>query len=55
MGFDIPYYRGLMEKAWKEIAYAFVWGKNPAKQGWEAQKELSATGCSGNTETAFTD
>jgi DNA polymerase I len=25
--FDIPYYAGLMEKAWKEIAYAFVRGK----------------------------
>jgi DNA polymerase, archaea type len=26
--FDIPYYRGLMEKAWKEIAYAF-WKRQP--------------------------
>jgi DNA polymerase, archaea type len=30
--FDIPYYAGLMEKAWKEIAYAFV-GKNQTGTG----------------------
>jgi DNA polymerase I len=38
---DIPYYRGLMEKAWKEIAYAFTWDKTGGEPGWEAQKELS--------------
>jgi DNA polymerase, archaea type len=30
--FDIPYYRGIMEKAWKEIAYAFD-GKKQATGG----------------------
>jgi hypothetical protein len=38
---DIPYYRGLMEKAWKEIAYALTWDKTGGEPGWEAQKELS--------------
>lgn len=53
-GFDIPYYRGLMEKAWKEIAYAFVWGEKPVGRGWDAQKDLSATEFSKKTEPALT-
>jgi DNA polymerase, archaea type len=52
---DIPYYRGLMEKAWKEIAYAFVWGIHTAERGWDAQKELEVTGSCGNAEPVFTD
>jgi hypothetical protein len=33
--FDLPYYRNLLEKAWKEIAFAFrtsSWEKNAQKQ-----------------------
>jgi DNA polymerase, archaea type len=33
---DIPYYRRLMEKAWKEIAYAFVGDKSEGERAWEA-------------------
>jgi DNA polymerase, archaea type len=42
--FDLPYYRGLMEKAWKEIAYAFAVEKSGGVRGWDAQKELSGSG-----------
>ncbi len=41
--FDIPYYRGLMEKAWNEIAYAFgVCGPEGVTE-WAVQKELCAS------------
>jgi DNA polymerase, archaea type len=53
--FDIAYYRGLMEKAWKEIAYSFVWEKKPAEGGWETQMELAALAFSGNAGPAYTD
>jgi DNA polymerase I len=49
--FDLPYYRGLLDKAWNEIAYAFSEGK-PDFRG-NAQKilpipEPGATGCTGS-------
>lgn len=44
--FDIPYYCGLMEKAWNEIAYAFAPGEKPARGGWDARQELSLMGFS---------
>jgi len=38
--FDLPYYRGLLDKAWKEISYAFRWEGNDSCSEWKAQKEL---------------
>ena len=40
--FDVPYYRGLLEKAWGEVEYAFTCGRTPVvslgdgkgKTGW---------------------
>jgi DNA polymerase, archaea type len=40
--FDLAYYRGLIEKAWKEIAYSCMGEEKPDDNGWEVQKELSA-------------
>ena len=44
---DTAYYRGLLEKAWKEIAYAFVRNEHTGKRGWEAQRELTDREISG--------
>jgi len=38
--FDLPYYRGLLDKAWKEISYAFRWEGYDSCSEWKAQKEL---------------
>lgn len=38
--FDLPYYRGLLEKAWKEISYAFRWDDHDTCGVWKPQKEL---------------
>ena len=38
--FDLPYYRGLLDKAWKEISYAFRWEGHDTCREWKAQKEL---------------
>ena len=38
--FDLPYYRGLLDKAWKEISYAFRWDGYDSCREWKAQKEL---------------
>jgi DNA polymerase I len=50
--FDLPYYRGLLDKAWNEISYAFRWEGHDTCGEWKAQKELispeqcgSLTGC----------
>jgi DNA polymerase I len=42
--FDIPYYRGLAEKAWNEIAYAFRGRGQEGMNGWEQQKGLLPAG-----------
>lgn len=39
--FDVAYYRGLVGKAWEEIAYAFEEGRRSA---WEVQRELCDSG-----------
>lgn len=44
--FDIPHYRGLMEKAWKEIAYAFTCSEDPDMRVWNTQEELGVRGIS---------
>jgi hypothetical protein len=38
--FDLPYYRGLLDKAWKEISYAFRWDGHDTCGEWKAQKDL---------------
>lgn len=38
--FDQVYYRGLLDKAWKEISYAFWWDGDDSCSEWKAQKEL---------------
>jgi DNA polymerase, archaea type len=39
--FDISYYRGLLDKAWKEISYAFRWDGSDSCGEWKAQKDLA--------------
>jgi DNA polymerase elongation subunit (family B) len=41
---DPVYYRGLLEKAWKEISYAFHWDGHSRCGAWEAQKDLVLSG-----------
>lgn len=38
--FDLSYYRGLLDKAWKEISYAFRWDGHETRGEWKAQKDL---------------
>jgi DNA polymerase I len=38
--FDLPYYRGLLDRAWNEISYAFHWDGHGTCGQWRAQKEL---------------
>ena len=45
--FDLPYYRGLLDKAWKEISYAFRWDGHDACGEWKAQKGLLSPEYSG--------
>jgi len=45
--FDLSYYRGLLDKAWKEVSYAFRWDGNNICREWKAQKELSSPTYSG--------
>ncbi len=40
--FDRWYYRGLLEKAWKEISYAFRWDGQDTCGEWNAQKDLES-------------
>ncbi len=42
--FDLSYYRGLLEKAWREISYAFLWDGRDICGVWEAQKDLISPG-----------
>jgi DNA polymerase I len=48
--FDLPYYRGLLDKAWKEISYAFSWTGHETGGGQNAQKELLFPEYSGRQE-----
>ena len=45
--FDLSYYRGLLEKAWKEISYAFRWDGHATCREWKALKELRSPAYSG--------
>jgi DNA polymerase I len=45
--FDLSYYRGLLEKAWKEISYAFRWDGHDTCGEWKAQKGLLSPEYSG--------
>jgi DNA polymerase, archaea type len=53
--FDLAYYRGLLEKAWKEISYAFLWDGQDACEAWKTQKELSSPEYSGQPEDCLQD
>jgi DNA polymerase I len=50
--FDLSYYRGLLDKAWKEVSYAFRWDGNDICGEWKAQKDLLFPEYSGETEGA---
>jgi DNA polymerase I len=39
--FDLSYYRGLLDKAWKEISYAFRWDGHDTCGEWNEQKDLA--------------
>jgi DNA polymerase I len=41
---DLPYYRGLLDKAWREISYAFRWDGQESCGEWKVQKDLEASG-----------
>jgi DNA polymerase, archaea type len=41
---DLPYYRGLLDKAWREISYAFRWEGQDTCGEWKAQKDLGVPG-----------
>jgi DNA polymerase I len=40
--FDLHYYCGLLDKAWKEISYAFRWDGRDICGEWKAQKDLGS-------------
>jgi DNA polymerase I len=40
--FDPAYYRELLDRAWREISYAFRWDGRDSCGAWTAQKELTA-------------
>jgi len=39
--FDLSYYRGLLDRAWNDISYAFRWDGHDSCGEWKAQKELT--------------
>jgi DNA polymerase I len=53
--FDLSYYRGLLDKAWKEISYAFRWEGYDTCGEWKAQKDLIAPEYSGQPEECVPD
>jgi len=53
--FDPAYYRGLLEKAWNEISYAFVWDGKDACGEWKAQKDLGFCRYPGISEEGVRD
>jgi len=53
--FDGAYYRGLIEKAWNEISYAFRWDGKDACGEWNAQKDLAFCRYSGVREEGVPD
>jgi DNA polymerase, archaea type len=53
--FDLQYYRGLLDKAWNEISYAFRWDQNPACGVWKAQRDLISRCDSDQPDTGMTD
>jgi DNA polymerase I len=53
--FDLLYYRGLLNKAWKEISYAFRWDGHATCGEWKAQKELVSPEYSGQPAECVRD
>jgi DNA polymerase elongation subunit (family B) len=53
--FDLPYYRGLLDKAWKEISYAFTWEGHDTCGEWKAQKDLLSPEFSGQSPEGVPD
>ena len=53
--FDLSYYRGLLDKAWKEISYGFRWDGNDTCGEWKAQKDLMLPENSGQPAESVPD
>jgi hypothetical protein len=53
--FDLSYYRGLLDKAWKEISYAFRWGGHETPGEYKAQKDLASLECCGQPAECVQD
>lgn len=53
--FDLPYYRGLLDKAWKEISYVFRWDGHESRGEWKAQKDLASMECCGQSPECMLD
>jgi DNA polymerase, archaea type len=53
--FDLSYYRGLLDKAWKEISYAFPWDGHDTCGEWKAQKDLEFMKYSGQPAEGIND
>ncbi len=53
--FDLLYYRGLLNKAWKEISYAFRWDGHATCGEWKAQKDLVSPRYSGQPDECVRD
>jgi DNA polymerase I len=53
--FDLSYYRGLLDKAWKEISYAFPWDGHDTCGKWKAQKDLEFMKYSGQPAECIND
>jgi DNA polymerase I len=52
---DLAYYRGLLDKAWNEISYAFRWDGRDTCGMWTAQKDLISPGRSPHPEECLPD
>jgi DNA polymerase I len=53
--FDLSYYRGLLDKAWKEVSYAFLWDGYDIGGEWKAQRNLEFLKHSGQTAEGIPD
>jgi DNA polymerase I len=53
--FDLSYYRGLLDRAWKEISCAFLWDRNKTRGEWKAQKDLASMECYGQSPECVLD
>jgi uncharacterized protein (DUF58 family) len=49
--FDVPFYRGLIGKAWEEVEYAFTGGR-PGTQKWHGIEERTGMDPAGSSDCA---